>query len=91
MNLRRLTSDLREVTDWHGLGIRLGINISDLDKIESKCKGDIERCKTKVLHFWKRNDRHASVGKLSTALEEIDHRNLAEKIREEYNVPQIGV
>ena len=91
LDLRRLTADLRDLTEWFRLGIRLGIKHSDLKKIESNYEGDVERCKTEMLDFWKKNDAKPSLKKLTKALEEMDYRNLANELRQKYNVFQTGI
>ena len=43
-----------------------------------------------MLVLWLKN-LNATMRKLVSALEEIDHRNLAKRLREKYNVPQAGI
>lgn len=91
LDLRRLTADLWGVTEWFHLGIRLGIKRDDLRKIELNYKGDgVERCKTEMLDFWRKNDANASLKKLTKALEEMDHRNLSKELQKKYNVSRTG-
>ena len=89
-DLKKVVADLKDVTEWFLLGISLGIDSNDLKKIESKFKGDIERCKVEMLQFWSENCRDASVTTLTIALENCDRRNLARQIQDKYNVPPTG-
>ena len=68
--------------DWFSLGIRLGIKLEDLKRIELDYKGHgIERYKIEMVRFWLNNDSKASYRKLVKALANIDHRNLAKALR----------
>ena len=90
LDLRHLIVELRDVVDWFKLGVSLGIKHSNLKKIEADYRGNVERCKTEMLAFWMKNNGNASVEKLTQALEDIEHRNLARHLRDEYNVLQRG-
>ena len=85
-----MLAELRDVVDWFKLGVSLGIKHSYLKKIEADYRGDVECCKTEMLSFWIDNDENASMEKLTQALEEIGHRNLAKRLRDKYNVLQTG-
>ena len=86
-----MTAELKDVTAWFDLGLKLGIEHSVLKRIESNYRHEgIERCKTEVLVFWIDNGTDVSLKKLTEALEEINHRNLARHLQEKYNVPQTG-
>ena len=91
LDLRRVTAELKDVTAWFDLGLKLGIEHSVLKRIRSDyCHEGAERCKTEVLAFWIDNGTDVSLKKLTEALEEINHRNLARHLQEKYNVPQTG-
>ena len=85
----QLIKELRGVVDWFQLGIHLGIDHSDLKKIEADCRGNVERCKAEMLSLWIDN-LNVSMEKLTRALEGIGHRNLARQLQDKHNVPQEG-
>lgn len=91
-DLRRLLEDLKQVTNWFQLGLRLGINHADMKRIEKDHKHDgVERCKAETIAFWLKNSEDVTLRKLVSALEGIDHRNLAKELLEIYSdVPQAG-
>lgn len=88
-NLRSLLKDLKEVTDWFRLGIWLGVEYTVLTTIENNHKQDGERCMIEMLEFWLKN-LDASWSEVISALEAIDHRNLAKRLREEHKILQTG-
>ena len=57
------------MTNWHSLGVQLGIESSVLKRIEKDCCADTERCKTEVIDFWLHNDSEATWNGLADAVE----------------------
>ena len=73
---------MTEVTDWHQLGVQLGVPPCTLSIIEKNHPRDINRCKSEVLTWWLRNAKECSWKKMAQALEMMEYRVLADKLRE---------
>ena len=69
-----------EVTEWHQLGLELGIPHTKLKEIENNYLQN-QRRKVEVLDWWCRNTAEVSWIKLAKAVEEMGHTVLAEKLR----------
>ena len=82
-DLALLTNELHSVTDPHALGIKLGIESSDVTRILQDA-GGTERQKTGILDHWLKNDLNASWATLVKALKQINHGVLAEKLAKQY-------
>ena len=50
-DIRELTKDLKLVSDWHSLGMELGVKYNDLTNIE-KNHSENDRRKTEMLACW---------------------------------------
>ena len=83
-DLALLTNELHEVTDPYTLGIKLGIQASDVTKTLHEAGGTTERQKTGILDHWLRNDLNASWATLVKALKKMNHGVLAEKLTKKY-------
>ena len=83
-DLALLTNELHEVTDPHTLGIKLGIQSSDVTQILQDARGTTEREKTGILDHWLKNDRNASWATLVKVLKQMNHGVLAEKLAKRY-------
>ena len=93
-DLGELLEDIKQVTKWFELGLRLGTDHAELTKIERNRKLEgIELCKADMIDFWRKNSGNVTLRKFLSALEEIGHRNLAKQLQEKYNAgaPQIGI
>ena len=74
-------SELTEVTEWHQLGVQLGVPAATLRTIESNYH-DAKRCKTEVLIWWCNNAPVISWEKLAQAVEAVgEHAAVAERLR----------
>ena len=73
---------MKEVTKWHELGVQLGVPAHILSAIDSKHPQDTDRSKSAVIIWWLQNIEDTSWKKLAQALEEIEHKVLAKKLRE---------
>ena len=51
-SLQNLSNELNSVSDWHSLGVKLGVQPADLSKIERNYRGDSSRCKHEMLVCW---------------------------------------
>ena len=71
---------LHHLTDWIGLGLELGIDYSALESIDQKKGGDLEKCKTAMLHSWLKTGQ-ATKSSLSAALTEMGEDSFAAKFQ----------
>ena len=78
-----LSSELRTVTDWHKLGIHLGLQTYELMQIERDHHGN-ERQKREMLDLWLRRKPDAGWRDVVSALEEMEENRVAESIRQNY-------
>lgn len=87
--------DLKQVRDvvwkarvkWYFIGLWLDINVDDLDVIEKKYKGDIDKCFVKCLSHWlRREDPPATWSAMVVALTSpaVYHTVIAEEIKWTY-------
>ena len=77
--LLALKRSLRGLTDWQELGLALGMEYSVLDSIDKDKGGDVEKCKTAMLHSWLGTGK-ATKSSLVDALKEIDEEKIADKL-----------
>ena len=82
LELKEVLNELKEVTKWHELGVQLGVPAHKLNAIDSKYTQDTDRSKTEVIIWWLHNIEDTSWKKLAQAVEEIEHKVLAKKLRE---------
>ena len=43
---------MRSLTDWWGLGLEIGLDYADLERIDQNKSGDVDKCKTAMIHHW---------------------------------------
>lgn len=82
--MRNLANALAEVIQWYELGIALGIKPFKLEEIRRNRMGEVQLCKLNLLDYWLRSDLDASWEQLAGALEDIDHTDAAQRIRQKY-------
>lgn len=82
--LRAILSELEGVSNWHALGIRLGVPPDKLDVIEQNHSKDAVRCKTETIRRWLNNAATPNWKNLALALYEIGEKGAAGKIEEKY-------
>ena len=63
-----ILKQLKDVTEWHQLGIQLNVALSELRNIEQNYPRDAERCKSEMVNIWLKQDNDASWWKLAQAL-----------------------
>lgn len=85
-----LLEDIKQVTKWFELGLRLGVDHAELTKIEINRKL-VELCKADMINLWQQNSGNVTQRNFLSALEEIGHRNLAKQLRAKYNARQTGM
>ena len=70
--------------NWFLLGLGLGLKEADLKRFEcEKSSNDVEICLSNLLMYWL-NSGKANIDILVGALENVNHRVLAKKIKEKY-------
>ena len=89
MSVNTLTSILKDASaEWEKLGLELGVKWSKIKQIaESRNHADPLLCMADLLHCWLRSDCDASWEKVASALDEIEVRDVALKIRKTYCSP----
>ena len=83
LDAHNLFNALKEVSDWHKLGVLLSIPPSELRKIEQDYQGS-DRRKTETLDLWLRNTPSATWSTVASALQEMNQHTVAETIHQKY-------
>ena len=83
LNAGYLSSKLKTVTDWHQLGIKLGLETYELERIEKDYQGN-ERQKFQMLERWLQRSPVTPWEDLASALQEMGQNTVAEGIRQKY-------
>ena len=71
---------LRGLTDWLGLGLELGMEFPFLQSIDKSHGGNLEMCKTTMLHSWLETG-NATKSSLVAALREMGEESIAGKLQ----------
>ena len=80
-DIRQVNHILRNVSDWHSLGIELGLAYSTLESIRSDKLNISSECKSAMIAAWlNRQGRHPSWAALQAALREIGENRAADQI-----------
>jgi len=79
-----LSSELSSVSRWYQLGIKLGLQPSQLRQIEQEVPTDIDRRKVEVFDVWLQCTPGASWRHIVTALREMGDLTTAERIELKY-------
>ena len=82
LELKDVVLAVKDITEWHDLGLQLGIPDGTLKLIASH--PDIGSHRRMMLSEWLQFDTKATWGKLATALETMGKRVVAEKIRRQF-------
>lgn len=82
MNL--LCEAVNDVTEWHGLGLKLGLKTSKLRKLENSYSGDTDRLKAEMFDVWLENSPDATWGDLIKALRVMNKNRVASDIEAKY-------
>ena len=83
LDVSLLLNKLRRIDNWHMLGVHLGIDSSELNKIRQQfmLAEGVERCKAEMLDTWLRGNPTATLNDVATALEKLDEHTLASDLR----------
>ena len=80
-----IVSALKEITNPYLLGINLGIEPYELEKIEKNYPRDVDTQIAKLIAFWLSNSSDCSWGALASAVEKMGgHGNLVKRLRDRY-------
>ena len=85
-DLAQVKRFLKNVNNWQSLGLELGLLYPRLERIDEEQRGDVDKCKTKMLAAWLQKQDNVrqfgtpSWGVLQRALESIEEIELASKI-----------
>ena len=71
---------IEDVIKWYKLGVQLDFKKSRLDIIKADHPNDVEGAKMELVSEWLNNDPDKSWNKLASALRQIGHINLSDKI-----------
>lgn len=83
-DIRTLSILLASVFSWENLGVQLGIEMYKLKEIRDYCNGDLEMCKNRLYDLWLRQNTSPTWREVVNALELIEEKNLADRIRRLY-------
>lgn len=83
LNFQNLCAELKTVTDWHQLGINLGVPADELRRIERDYQGN-DRRRVEMLDLWLRCTPNATWEDVVRALQQMGENTVAENIREKY-------
>ena len=82
ISVKKILLEIKEVDNYHLLGIQLGIKCGDLKRIERDYMCDTERCKAEIVDFWLRNTQECTWSTLAQAIAEMGgHNNLVQTLR----------
>ena len=85
--LNDLSAEVKEVSDWHQLGLYLGIDSTSLDTIQTKYPNvGNTRWRNEVLSEWLRKEENASWEDVINALNQMGEKRIALRIRKKYGV-----
>ena len=84
LTVNQLVEAVSTVTDWHKLGLRLGIAIYNLRKIQDSYQG-VDRRMAEMFDFWLETSPNATWGDLITALKAMGKHRVARDIEAVYS------
>ena len=73
-----------QVSDWHRLGLALGLKFDDLNIIEKDFRGDTRKQTCKMFELWLRTQPDASYEQLIKALHEVGDKTVANSLCNKY-------
>jgi len=82
-DMQSLSNALKDVSNWHQLGIQLGIPTSELRKIEEEYQR-ADRRKTEALDTWLHQTPSASWSDVVSALQQMGENTVAESVCQKY-------
>ena len=82
--LKELSNALDSVTNWHSLGVKLGLNGHELYAIDKNFHGDNERCKYEMLSSYLQSAKLPTWKAVTDALQLMGEHTVASKIQAKY-------
>ena len=84
LTLKRLTYELKPVTNWYLLGINLNLNDDTLRTIQKDHRGDNDQCKIEMLVYWLKSTINPTWKDVADALHLMDEHKVAKVIQKRY-------
>ena len=81
--LKILSNELSEITDWHSLGVKLGVRPGQLCKIEAN-HTTVDRKKHELLALWLGNNPNPSWEEIVRVLQQMGEDTVATRIKQKY-------
>ena len=78
--MKHVFNAIKGVIQWYQLGVQLNVNSCRLDIIKANHPNDVEGAKMGLVTEWLNNDPDKSWDKLASALRQMGHINLSDKI-----------
>ena len=78
--MKHVFNAIKGVIQWYQLGVQLNVDSCRLDVIKANHPNDVEGAKMGLITEWLNNDPDKSWDKLASALRQIGHINLSDKI-----------
>ena len=88
LTVNQLVVAVNTVTDWHGLGLQLGLAMSQLEQIEQHIVCQMQgpsRLMAEMLNVWLKSSPTASWADLITALKAIGQNKVANDVKAAYS------
>ena len=88
LTVNQLVVAVSTVTDWHGLGLKLGLTMSQLEQIEQHIVCQVQgpsRLMAEMLNVWLKSSPTASWADLITALKAIGQNKVANDVKTAYS------
>ena len=82
--LVQLLHELDKFNEWDRLGLELGLDKADLEKIEKEQRGKVDSSKREMINLWFRSNKSCSWDQVAVALEWMKEERLASNIRRKY-------
>ena len=91
ISVKLLVDAVRNVSDWHNLGLHLGLTMSQLKQLQSihRDHGE-ERIMAEMFNVWLSSCPDASWHKLVTALNAINKKRVAKEVESRYCCKQLS-
>ena len=80
LSFKQVFNAIKGVIQWYQLGVQLDLEKSRLEIIKANHPNDVVAAKLELVSEWLNNDPDKSWDKLASALRQIGHINLSDKI-----------
>ena len=80
-----------KINEWKDVGLELGVDYYDLERIDIECRGKINDCKREMFTLWLRNNSHRTWEKVSHAVKTVQKRvGYCEKRKVQTQIVELG-